>query len=206
MNTTEDMQEPALSAISPEQMQACLHVLQQIADDHGTIVRDARFNSLVSKVYRQGKRRDRKALRASQQAADHSLKASAAMVQWQRDVPPAPLINALLPLPPQRTLNQPENCYVCKQDFRELHFFYHLLCPKCAAFHYQMRVQRADLTGRTALVTGGRVKIGHQTVLRLLRDGARVMVTTRFPHAAARRFHAEPDADRVAGAAAAVWP
>jgi NAD(P)-dependent dehydrogenase (short-subunit alcohol dehydrogenase family) len=42
-------------------------------------------------------------------------------------------------------------------------------------------------------VTGGRVKIGHQTVLRLLRDGAKVIVTTRFPYAAARRFHAEPD-------------
>jgi NAD(P)-dependent dehydrogenase (short-subunit alcohol dehydrogenase family) len=50
------------------------------------------------------------------------------------------------------------------------------------------------MRGRTALVRGGRVKIGHQTVLRLLRDGARVIVTTRFPNAAARRLDAEPDA------------
>ena len=56
-----------------------------------------------------------------------------------------------------------------------------------------MRSLSADLKGRTALVTGGRVKIGHQTVLRLLRDGAKVLVTTRFPHAAAKRLHAEPD-------------
>src|SRR5262249_37076515 len=45
----------------------------------------------------------------------------------------------------------------------------------------------------TALVTGGRVKIGHQTALKLLSAGARVIVTTRFPHDAARRFAAEPD-------------
>jgi len=56
-----------------------------------------------------------------------------------------------------------------------------------------MRHLSADLTGRTALVTGGRVKIGYQLVLRLLRDGAKVIVTTRFANAAARRFNAESD-------------
>jgi NAD(P)-dependent dehydrogenase (short-subunit alcohol dehydrogenase family) len=117
------------------------------------------------------------------------------MVQIQRDALPAE--TALLGAPAGttlvRTLNQPESCYVCKKDFTEVHFFYHLLCPECAAFNYRMRGLHADLTGRTALVTGGRVKIGFQTVLRLLRDGAKVLVTTRFPHAAARRFHAEAD-------------
>ena len=47
--------------------------------------------------------------------------------------------------------------------------------------------------GVPVLITGGRVKIGFQTVLRLLRDGAKVLVTTRFPHAAALRFQAEDD-------------
>jgi NAD(P)-dependent dehydrogenase (short-subunit alcohol dehydrogenase family) len=56
-----------------------------------------------------------------------------------------------------------------------------------------MREIHADVTGRTALVTGGRVKIGFQTVLRLLRDGANVILTTRFPHGAAARFHEEAD-------------
>ena len=114
------------------------------------------------------------------------------MVRIQRDAPPA------LALPPPTTptariLNRPECCYICKQDYTEVHFFYHLLCPRCAAFNYRMRDLHTDLAGRTALVTGGRVKIGFQTVLRLLRDGAKVLVTTRFPHAAARRFHEEAD-------------
>ena len=94
-----------------------------------------------------------------------------------------------------KSLNRPVQCYICKSHYTELHFFYHLLCPDCAAFNYGKRSQCADLTGRVALVTGGRLKIGYQTVLRLLRDGAQVLVTTRFPRDAALRFHAEPDFD-----------
>ncbi len=59
----------------------------------------------------------------------------------------------------------------------------------------------ADLTGRVALLTGGRVKIGYQAGLKLLRAGAHLIVTTRFPRDSAARYAAEPDfaewADRV---------
>ena len=119
------------------------------------------------------------------------------MVQIQRDALPAAaalLSTTLTPTPAGRRLSQPECCYICKAAYTEVHFFYHLLCPECAEFNFRMREARADLSGRTALVTGGRVKIGFQTVLRLLRDGARVLVTTRFPSAAAQRFYAETDA------------
>ena len=44
-----------------------------------------------------------------------------------------------------------------------------------------------------ALVTGARVKIGYQAALKLLRAGATVVATTRFPHDAARRYASEPD-------------
>ncbi|MEZ4385034.1 MAG: SDR family NAD(P)-dependent oxidoreductase, partial [Nannocystaceae bacterium] len=50
-----------------------------------------------------------------------------------------------------------------------------------------------DLRGRVAVVTGGRIKIGHAIARRLLDWGARVVVTTRFPSDAARRFAAAPD-------------
>jgi NAD(P)-dependent dehydrogenase (short-subunit alcohol dehydrogenase family) len=72
---------------------------------------------------------------------------------------------------------------------------YHLMCPPCATENRERRHARCDLTGRTAVVTGGRVKIGFHTALKLLRDGAEVIVTTRFPRDAARRFAAVPDAD-----------
>ena len=52
----------------------------------------------------------------------------------------------------------------------------------------ERREARTDLTGRRALLTGGRAKIGMYIALRLLRDGARTTITTRFPKDAARRF------------------
>ena len=92
-----------------------------------------------------------------------------------------------------RLLNEPRNCYVCKQPFRRLHFFYDSMCPDCASFNYAKRFETADLRGRTALVTGSRVKIGYQAALKLLRAGARVVATTRFPHDAAARYAREKD-------------
>src|SRR5262249_15293228 len=83
--------------------------------------------------------------------------------------------------------------YVCKAPFVELHAFYDQLCPPCAALNWDKRHQTADLRGRTALVSGGRVKIGYQASMMLLRAGAKVVVTTRFPRDAATRYAAEPD-------------
>jgi NAD(P)-dependent dehydrogenase (short-subunit alcohol dehydrogenase family) len=59
----------------------------------------------------------------------------------------------------------------------------------------EKRLQRVDLTGRRAVITGGRIKIGYQAALKLLRDGAEVVVTTRFPREAALRYAGEPDFD-----------
>jgi NAD(P)-dependent dehydrogenase (short-subunit alcohol dehydrogenase family) len=89
--------------------------------------------------------------------------------------------------------NVPCRCYVCKKCFREADSFYHMLCPGCAAQNAERRSARTDLSGRRALLTGGRVKIGFQLALMLLRDGAQVIVTSRFPHDAAARFRAVPD-------------
>ena len=63
----------------------------------------------------------------------------------------------------------------------------------CAALNRERRDARTDLTGRRALLTGGRAKIGMYIALRLLRDGAHTTITTRFPHDAVRRFTAMPD-------------
>jgi NAD(P)-dependent dehydrogenase (short-subunit alcohol dehydrogenase family) len=86
-------------------------------------------------------------------------------------------------------------CYVCKADYSEVHHFYDQLCPPCADFNYGKRGELADLRGRVALVTGGRVKIGYQAGLKLLRCGAGLIVSTRFPRDAAMRYAQEPDFD-----------
>lgn len=178
--------------ITPEEMEICLQVLQRVANSRGKIHQSVRFKGLISKVYKESKRDEQRAERWRLELEDRALQANTAMVQIQRDALP---VAALPPAsrPAGKRLNRPESCYICKTAYTEVHFFYHLLCPACAEFNYRMRDLHSDLTGRTALVTGGRVKIGFQLVLRLLRDGARVLVTTRFPHSAARRFHAEVD-------------
>ncbi|HVQ16819.1 MAG TPA: SDR family NAD(P)-dependent oxidoreductase, partial [Vicinamibacterales bacterium] len=86
-----------------------------------------------------------------------------------------------------------QHCYVCKQKYSTIHDFYDQLCPDCAALNFTKRTELGDLRGRVALLTGGRVKIGYQTGLKLLRCGARLIVTTRFPRDAATRYANEPD-------------
>ncbi len=86
-----------------------------------------------------------------------------------------------------------QHCYVCKQKYSQIHHFYDQLCPACAAFNFAKRTETADLRGRVALLTGGRVKIGYQAGLKLLRAGASLIVTTRFPRDSAARYAEEPD-------------
>jgi NAD(P)-dependent dehydrogenase (short-subunit alcohol dehydrogenase family) len=85
-------------------------------------------------------------------------------------------------------LRTARGCYICHADYTLVDAFYHWLCPDCAVMSHAKRHQRTDLTGRRALLTGGRAKIGMYIALMLLRDGAHLTVTTRFPRDAVRRF------------------
>lgn len=85
-------------------------------------------------------------------------------------------------------LNTPRGCYICHAKYTTVDAFYHWLCPNCAAMSHAKRHQRVDLRGKRALLTGGRAKIGMYIALMLLRDGAHLTITTRFPRDAARRF------------------
>ncbi|MDA8422619.1 MAG: SDR family oxidoreductase [Nitrospiraceae bacterium] len=88
-------------------------------------------------------------------------------------------------------LDSPRNCYVCKAEYTTLHFFYDALCKKCGDLNYRKRFQTASLQGKVALITGARVKIGYQATLQMLRAGATVIATTRFPVDAAIRYSRE---------------
>jgi NAD(P)-dependent dehydrogenase (short-subunit alcohol dehydrogenase family) len=95
--------------------------------------------------------------------------------------------------PDFREVVEPQNCYICKKDYSTIHHFYDQLCPACAALNFRKRSELADLRGRVALLTGGRVKIGYQAGIKLLRAGAHLIVTTRFPRDSAARYAKEPD-------------
>jgi NAD(P)-dependent dehydrogenase (short-subunit alcohol dehydrogenase family) len=154
----------------------------------GRLSRPSKIERLkISRTIR--KEKHRRVLRADREA----VASTGIREARKKDVFAAP--GKLLPAPgsPAEEVRKPRACYVCKAAYTTLHHFYDGMCPPCADFNYAKRFQTADLCGRTALVTGSRVKIGYQAGLKLLRAGARVIVTTRFPHDAARRYAAEPD-------------
>lgn len=93
-------------------------------------------------------------------------------------------------------LESPRNCYVCKSLFTKLHHFYDTMCIECGDFNYAKRFQTTDLTGQVAIITGSRLKIGYHITLMLLRAGATVVATTRFPADSAYRFGQEEDYDQ----------
>ena len=92
-----------------------------------------------------------------------------------------------------RATGELQHCYVCKEKYTQIHHFYDQMCPPCADLNFRKRTELADLKGRVALLTGGRVKIGYQAGLKLLRSGAHLIVTTRFPRDCASRYSREHD-------------
>jgi len=92
-----------------------------------------------------------------------------------------------------REYKTPHDCYVCRKKYTVVHPFYDSMCKECGDLNYLKRYQTADLTGQVALITGSRLKIGYQSSLMLLRAGATVIATTRFPIDSAIRFSKEPE-------------
>lgn len=177
-------------SFTDEELATALRVLQSIADEPSQMNEQPRFKSLVAKIQREAKR-ERRHARAELASGDlRQARSQTGLVRAQQQAP------ALLPSSTQvASTSRSQRCYVCKQAYHDLHHFYHLLCPACAEKNHARRQPRVDLQGRVALVTGGRIKIGFETALSLLRNGARVIVTTRFPRDADRRFLEQPDAD-----------
>jgi len=171
-----------------DELQTCLKVLQEVSQEPAMMNGHERFKGLVAKIHRQAKKGIRAGNGRRIKQADKNVALRTGIVQQQHGVrrlpPPGPVCEEY---------HRSQRCYVCKQSFVKAHVFYSLLCPECAALNWAKRQQRANLSGRIALVTGGRIKIGYQTTLKLLRDGARTVVTTRFRGDAVRRFRSEPD-------------
>jgi len=171
-----------LSQLSPEDRERFLHATRVVSDP------DPRARRRLVKA----SKRQRKA--AIIQQGEEML--SSTGIRELRRKPVFATPNYYLPENiADETPHTPESrhCYVCKEHFQKVHHFYDQLCPSCADFNFAKRTELADLTGRVALLTGGRVKIGYQAGLKLLRAGAQLIVTTRFPRDSAARYAAEPD-------------
>ena len=89
-------------------------------------------------------------------------------------------------------------CYICKEKFTldNIHKFYGNLCTKCGDHNYSYRTLQLDLSGRIAIVTGGRVKIGYYISTKLLSYGCKVIITTRFPKDSLLKYQQDPDYEK----------
>jgi len=182
--------------IDPERLAVTLAVLaelHQLDKNHPDFIAVRRATAHMFKAAKKS-RRDEK--RAEIAEADRSVVAATAtgaadrIDDETRGIPLAATVTA----PSAGTLLRSRACYICKTHYTRVDAFYHQLCPDCARFNHAKREARADLSGKRALLTGGRAKIGMYIALRLLRDGAHTTITTRFPRDAVRRFSGLPDA------------
>jgi len=181
--------------IDPEDLAAYLRVLARMDElpvEHPDAVAVRRATARVFKTVKERRRAERRAaIRANDQAVTGAT-ATGAPGRLDDETHGLPLVSAATGAHAGE-LVRARGCYVCKTRYRRVDAFYHQLCPECAARNRARRQARTDLTGRRALLTGGRAKIGMYIALRLLRDGAETTITTRFPRDAARRFAAMED-------------
>jgi NAD(P)-dependent dehydrogenase (short-subunit alcohol dehydrogenase family) len=182
---------------SDDELAIALRVLdeaQYLGDDDEAYVA---LRHAVGKFFKDVKRQRRKAKRAAIAEADREVVARTATGSPSRiddeTAGIALVSNAKGAVAGELIVAR--GCYICKQKYTVVDAFYHQLCPQCAAESHAKRDAHTDLTGKRALLTGGRAKIGMYIALRLLRDGAHLTITTRFPRDAIRRFGQQPDAD-----------
>ena len=181
--------------IDPADMAVTLRVLKRLhhlPDDHADI---RTVKHAASHMYKALKRERRTRKREAELAADRAVTeatATGSPLRIDDETRGIALVSSARGAFAGELIN-PRGCYICKNDYTLVDAFYHWLCPSCAALSHAKRDQRTDLTGRRALLTGGRAKIGMYIALRLLRDGAHTTITTRFPKDAVRRFTALED-------------
>jgi NAD(P)-dependent dehydrogenase (short-subunit alcohol dehydrogenase family) len=181
--------------IDPDRLRVALEVvgeLDGLDPEHPDAVAMRRATAHLYKSVKIRRRSERQARVTAEDEAVTNLTATGAKDRID-DETRGVLLEAQASEPVVGTLHRARSCYICKSRYREVDAFYHQLCPACALENRSRRDNRVDLSGRRALLTGGRAKIGMYIALRLLRDGAHLTITTRFPHDAVRRFTAMPD-------------
>ncbi|MCT2561351.1 SDR family NAD(P)-dependent oxidoreductase [Chryseobacterium herbae] len=177
---------------SQNEWETCLKVLNALKDDPFLNPDNKTFSGLITKIHKNAKKQSRHENYSMMKSHDLAVSSDAALMQ--KALAGA---SAFYDEEKEETkltpLQIPKNCYCCNQSYQYAHSFYTRLCPKCAAENYEKRFEMADLKGRNVILTGGRVKVGWATALKLLRNGANLVLTTRFPALALEMMQQEAD-------------
>jgi NAD(P)-dependent dehydrogenase (short-subunit alcohol dehydrogenase family) len=182
-------------SIDPGELEIALRVLAQVDAldvEHPDAVAVRRATARIFKSVKARRRSDKRQYIAESDRAVVAATATGSPGRIDDETAGIPLVSVVIGAS-AGSLLRARPCYICKQLYTQVDAFYHQLCPDCAALNHARRDARTDLSGRRALLTGGRAKIGMYIALRLLRDGAHTTITTRFPNDAVRRFAAMED-------------
>ena len=194
--------------ISSSDIDHCIDILSQLVENSGQIFEipsDKRMELIVAagrlsrpnrEDFKKSKKDAQALQRRKQETRDRTTRKDTGIRLAREEavfVAPKALCQDILAEKEMRELSSPQICYICKDNYTQIHHFYDTMCPGCGDFNYAKRFQTADVTGQIAIVTGSRLKIGYQICLMLLRSGATVIATTRFPNDSALRFSKEED-------------
>jgi NAD(P)-dependent dehydrogenase (short-subunit alcohol dehydrogenase family) len=203
---------PQETSVSPNDIQTCISTLEKLLADQTRLAElsdDQRIKlfSAAGRLSRPAKEelrlrnKDIDLARRKKRAAEERAARALTGIREARTKTvfqaPAQIFQIEAPKPStvgdERVLKSPRNCYVCKTEFTKLHHFYDTMCTPCGDLNYKKRFQIAPMHGQVAIITGSRLKIGYHATLMMLRSGARVIATTRFPVDSALRFSKEAD-------------
>ncbi|RXP61902.1 SDR family NAD(P)-dependent oxidoreductase [Lutibacter sp. HS1-25] len=196
------------NGITSEEIAKCIAVLSQLVNNTSQIfdIKKEQRTELIKVAgmfsrpnrdeFSRRKKDGKKAAKRKLEAKDKTARKETGIRSARESVVfTAPKLLAASELHLKKTieLETPKNCYVCKTEFTKMHHFYDTMCTDCGDFNYAKRFQTANVKGQIAVITGSRLKIGYHITLMLLRGGATVIATTRFPVDSALRFSKEPD-------------
>ncbi|KPH11058.1 SDR family oxidoreductase [Chryseobacterium sp. ERMR1:04] len=177
---------------SEKEWEVCLKVLNALKDEPFQNPDNKTFSGLITKIHKNAKKQSRQESYFQMKTQDLEINSESVLLKKALAG-----VSAFYDDQKDETkltkLQIPKNCYCCNQSYAYAHSFYTRLCPKCAEQNYEKRFESADLTGRNVILTGGRVKVGLATALKILRNGANLVLTTRFPALALEQLQQEED-------------
>ncbi|MBN8641541.1 MAG: SDR family oxidoreductase [Flavobacteriales bacterium] len=186
------MEKETTYGFNPTEWEHCLKVLSILKDNPFENPDNEKFAGLITKIHKNAKKNLRSTSESERKKADIETILNAELSKkalegeslfWDDTKKQHHFTE----------LNSPKACYCCNETYTLAHSFYNRLCPSCADLNYEKRFQNQDLTNRNAIITGGRVKVGYATTLKLLRSNANVVLTTRFPALALEQLAQESD-------------
>ncbi|WGH76450.1 SDR family oxidoreductase [Tenacibaculum tangerinum] len=176
-----------------EEWEHCIKVLKALKENPYNNPNNQLFSGLITKVYKKAKKLKSRELYENKREEDLETLKSSIITKNALNNKTLFSDESIDFNHKYQELKIPKNCYSCNESYTKVHFFYNRMCPKCSEENYRFRFSTVNLKGRNVILTGGRVKVGYATALKVLRNKGNLLVTTRFPALALEQLKKEKD-------------